>query len=147
MDYFDEAEPTFYEAMPVLYIEEKFKGTEFKTDMRMFIVYDQEDNYFYVYGSRKCKRNNNYINYMLKYASIDTLYNYIQVSTNSKYHQLNVTGYFIHGLASTDTFDDFTQKISKFNQLFGYDRVTLSRKLFNRYLNTLNTTDELNTVE
>ena len=79
---------------------------------------------------------------MLKYASIDTLYNYIRVSMNSKYHKLNVTGYFIHGLASTDTFDDFTQKISNFNQLFGYDRVTLNRKLFNRYLNTLNTTDE-----
>jgi hypothetical protein len=138
MEYFDEADTTFYEAMPVLYIEEKIKGNEFKTDMRMFIVYDQEDNYFYVYGSRKCKQNNKYINYMLKYASIDTLYNYIQVAMNSKYQKINVTGYFITGLTSADTFDDFTEKISNYNQLFGYDKVTLNRKLFNRYLNTLN---------
>lgn len=141
MEYFDEDETTYYDAMPVLYIEETIEGRDYKTDMRMFIVYDQVDNYFYVYGSRKCKQNK-YINYMLKYASIDTLYNYIQVSMNSKYHKLNVTGYFIHGLASTDTFDDFTEKTSNYNELFGYDRVSLNRKLFNRYLNTLNTTDE-----
>ncbi len=141
MEYFDEDETTYYDAMPVLYIEETIEGRDYKTDMRMFIVYDQVDNYFYVYGSRKCKQNK-YINYMLKYASIDTLYNYIQVSMNSKYHKLNVTGYFIHGLASTDTFDDFTEKTSNYNELFGYDRVSMNRKLFNRYLNTLNTTDE-----
>jgi hypothetical protein len=141
MDCFDENEstPLFYEDQPVLYIEEKFNGKQFKTDMRAFIVYDSIDNYFYVYGSRKCKRNKKYINYMLKYECLDTLFNYLNVAMNTNEHKVNVTGYFLSGLTSEDTFDDFAGKTSNYNQLFGYDNVKLNRKIFYKYLQTLNT--------
>lgn len=145
MDCFDEIdEPTtlFYEDQPVLYIEEKFNGKQFKTDMRAFIVYDNIDKFFYVYGSRKCKRNKKYINYMLKYECLDTLFNYLNVAMNTSEHKVNVTGYFLSGLTSEDTFDDFADKTSNYNQLFGYDNVILNRKVFCKYLQTLNTCSE-----
>jgi hypothetical protein len=145
MDCFDEIdEPTtlFYEDQPVLYIEEKFNGKQFKTDMRAFIVYDNTDKFFYVYGSRKCKRNKKYINYMLKYERLDLLFNYLNVAMNIREHKVNVTGYFLSGLTSEDTFDDFADKTSNYNQLFGYDNVILNRKGFCKYLQTLNTDSE-----
>jgi len=137
----EEVEPTtlFYEDQPVLYIEEKFNGKKFKTDMRAFIVYDHDDEHFYVYGSRKCKRNKKYISYTLKYASIELLFNYLSVAMNTRCHKLNITGYFLSGLTSEDTFDDFVDKINNYNQLFGYDKVSLNRRSFNRYLQVLNT--------
>ena len=142
MDCFDEKDaPTtrFYEDHPVLYIEEKFYGKQFKTDMRVFIVYDSEEQFFYVYGSRKCKKNKKYINYMLKYGCIKTLYNYLCVAMNTKCNKLNITGYFLSGLTSEDTFDDFVDKTNNYNQLFGYDKVCLNRKNFEKYLQILNT--------
>jgi hypothetical protein len=128
-----------YNDQVVLYIEEKFKGYQYKTDMRTFIVYDKETDCFYVYGSRKCRKNDNYENYVLKYSSIETLYNYLKVSMNTKYTKLNITGYMLSGLTSDDNFDDFEAKTNNFNQLFGYDNIRLKFSTFFSYLNVLNT--------
>ena len=129
----------YYNDQVVLYIEEKFKGPQYKTDMRTFIVYDKETDCFYVYGSRKCQKNDKYENYVLKFSSIDTLYNYLKVSMNTKYTKLNITGYILSGLTSDDNFDDFEAKTNNFNQLFGYDNIRLKFSNFVSYLNVLNT--------
>jgi hypothetical protein len=129
----------YYNDQVVLYIEEKFKGSQYKTDMRTFIVYDKETDCFYVYGSRKCRKNDNYENYVLKFSSIETLYNYLKVSMDTKNSKLNITGYMLSGLTSDDNFDDFEAKTNNFNQLFGYDNIRLKFSTFFSYLNVLNT--------
>lgn len=140
MAYSDEQLTTiYYEDQPVLYIEEKFDGKEFKTDMRVFIVYDKVESLFYVYGTRRCKKNHKYIDYILKYETPFMLFNYLKVAMNTVYNKVNVTGYFLSGLTSDDTFDDFSQKTSRSNELFGYDNMILKRKEFNSMIHVLNT--------
>jgi hypothetical protein len=138
MDYMDES-TIYYDDQPVLYIEEKIDGNMFKTDMRVFIVFDRDENVFCLYGSRKCDKRDKYINYMLKYSNISDLYNYLFVAMNIKFNNVNVTMFYLSELTSNDTFDDFEQKTSKLNELFGYDNIKLKNSIFNKYINVLNT--------
>jgi len=142
MDVSNDDEIINYDDQPVLYIEELFDGPQFKYDMRAFIVYDKDTNLFYLYGSRNCKKTQKYINYMLKYDSIDTLFNYLNVAMNTKISKVNVTVYFMSGLTSQDSFEDFLRKRSKRRELFGYDDITLNRKRFIKYMNVLNVADD-----
>ena len=138
MDCMDES-TIYYDDQPVLYIEEKIYGSKLKTDMRAFIVFDKDENAFCLYGSRKCDRRDKYINYMLKYSNVSDLYNYLFVAMNIQFHNVNVTMFYLSGLTSNDTFDDFEHKTTELNELFGYDNIKLKRKLFNKYINVLNT--------
>ena len=138
MDYMDES-TIYYDDQPVLYIEEKIDGIMFKTDMRVFIVFDRDENAFCLYGSRKCDKRCKYIKYMLKYSNISDLYNYLFVAMNIKFNNVNVTMFYLSELTSNDTFDDFEQKTSKLNELFGYDNIKLKNSIFNKYINVLNT--------
>jgi hypothetical protein len=144
MDYMDES-TIYYDDQPVLYIEEKIDGNKLKTDMRVFIVFDRDENVFCLYGSRKCDKRDKYINYMLKYSNISDLYNYLFVAMNIKFNNVNVTMFYFSELTSNDTFDDFEQKTSKLNELFGYDNIKLKTSIFNKYINVLNT--DSNVVE
>lgn len=138
MDYMEES-TVYYEDQPVLYIEEKIEGNKLTTDMRVFIVFDNDDNLFYLYGSRKCNKRNKYINYMIKYSNVSDLYNYLFVAMNIKFNNVNVTMFYLSELTSNDTFDDFEYKTTKYNELFGYDNIKLKKSIFNKYINVLNT--------
>ena len=138
MDCMDES-TIYYDDQPVLYIEEKIDGNKLKTDMRVFIVFDKDESAFCLYGSRKCDNRDKYINYMLKYTNIYDLYNYLFVAMNIKFNNVNVTMFYLSELTSNDTFDDFEHKTTELNELFGYDNIKLKRKLFNKYINVLNT--------
>lgn len=139
MSTMDEQSIIHYESQPVLYIEENYDGDKFATDMRTFIVFDKDENVFCLYGSRKCDKRKKYINYFLKYNTIDDLYNYLLLAMNTKVNTLNITAYFFSDLTSADTFDDFLQKTSKYNELFGYDNIFMNRKSFYKFINILNT--------
>jgi hypothetical protein len=139
MDIMDEQSIIYYESQPVLYIEENFDGDIFETDTRAFIVYDKDDNVFCLYGSRKCDKRKKYVNYFLKYNTIDDLYNYLLLAMNTKVNTLNITTYYFSDLTSNDTFDDFSEKTNKYKELFGYDNIKLNRKAFYKFINVLNT--------
>ena len=130
--YYDEpTDTTYYDPMMVMNITEYDKNND--QDMNAFILFDADDNLFYVYGSREGSK---YIKYVKTFENINSLYNFIYLSMAlSEKHQISISVNYIEGLTNYDEFNEINEKITRYNEIVAYDDINgFSKKDFRQYV-------------
>jgi len=109
------------------------KTKELKSDNRLIILYDEFEDSFYCYGTRRriendSVNNHRYIDYQSVFSSehLTTLLNWVKLLNNKfceKYtielHQIVLEEDDYDGLH----FQNLFEKLNRYNELFAYDRI------------------------
>jgi predicted RNase H-related nuclease YkuK (DUF458 family) len=130
--YYDEpTDTTYYDPMMVMNITEYDKNND--QDMSVFILFDVDDNLFYVYGSREGSK---YVKYVKTFDNINSLYNFIYLSMAlSENHQISISVNYIEGLTNYDEFNEINEKMTRYNEIVAYDDIDgFSKKDFRQYV-------------
>ena len=130
--YYDEpTDTTYYDPMMVMNITEYDKNND--QDMSVFILFDTDDNLFYVYGSREGSK---YVKYVKTFDNINSLYNFIYLSMAlSENHQISISVNYIEGLTNYDEFNEINEKMTRYNEIVAYDDINgFSKKDFRQYV-------------
>lgn len=130
--YYDEpTDTTYYDPMMVMNITEYDKNND--QDMSVFILFDVDDNLFYVYGSREGSK---YVKYVKTFDNINSLYNFIYLSMAlSENHQISISVNYIEGLTNYDEFNEINEKITRYNEIVAYDDIDgFSKKDFKQFV-------------
>ena len=130
--YYDEpTDTTYYDPMMVMNITEYDKNND--QDMSVFILFDVDDNLFYVYGSREGSK---YVKYTKTFDNINSLYNFIYLSMAlSENHQISISVNYIEGLTNYDEFNAINEKMTRYNEIVAYDDINgFSKKDFRQYV-------------
>ena len=130
--YYDEStNTTYYDPIMVMNITEYDKNND--QDMSVFILFDVDDNLFYVYGSREGSK---YVKYTKTFDNVNTLYNFISLSMAlSENHQISISVNYIEGLTNYDEFNEINEKITRYNEIVAYDDINgFSKKDFRQYV-------------
>jgi hypothetical protein len=130
--YYDEpTDTTYYDPMMVMNITEYDKNND--QDMSVFILFDVDDNLFYVYGSREGSK---YVKYTKTFDNVNTLYNFIYLSMAlSENHQISISVNYIEGLTNYDEFNEINEKMTRYNEIVAYDDIDgFSKKDFRQYV-------------
>jgi len=130
--YYDEpTDTTYYDPMMVMNIIEYDRNND--QDMSVFILFDTDDNLFYVYGSREGSK---YVKYTKTFDNINSLYNFINLSMAlSENHQISVSVNYIEGLTNYDEFNEINEKMTRYNEIVAYDDINgFSKKDFRQYV-------------
>ena len=130
--YYDEStDTTYYDPMMVMNITEYDKNND--QDMSVFILFDTNDNLFYVYGSREGSK---YVKYTKTFDNVNTLYNFIYLSMAlSENHQISISVNYIEDLTNYDEFNEINEKITRYNEIVAYDEIVgFSKKDFRQYV-------------
>ena len=127
--YYDEAtNTTYYDPVMVLNITEY--DTNGKPDTNVFLVYDEDEDLYYLYGSR------GHVSYTKSFCCSENLYNFISIVMGfSENHKVSISVNYMDDLTDYDDYDKLQSKVSRFNEVVAYDNVTLSKKRFQRFLN------------
>ena len=130
--YYDEpTDTTYYDPMMVMNITEYDKNND--QDMTTFILFDADDNLFYVYGSREGSK---YVKYVKTFDNINSLYNFIYLSMAlSENHQISISVNYIEGLTNYDEFNEINEKMTRYNEIVAYDDIDgFSKKDFRQFV-------------
>ena len=130
--YYDEpTDTTYYDPMMVMNITEYDKNND--QDMTTFILFDADDNLFYVYGSREGSK---YVKYVKTFDNINCLYKFIYLSMAlSENHQISISVNYIEGLTNYDEFNEINEKMTRYNEIVAYDDINgFSKKDFRQYV-------------
>ena len=130
--YYDEpTDTTYYDPMMVMNITEYDKNND--QDMSVFILFDVDDNLFYVYGSREGSK---YVKYVKTFDNINSLYNFIYLSMAlSENHQISISVNYIEGLTNYDEFNEINEKMTRYSEIVAYDDIVgFSKKDFRQYV-------------
>ena len=130
--YYDEpTNTTYYDPMMVMNITEYDKNND--QDMTTFILFDADDNLFYVYGSREGSK---YVKYVKTFDNINSLYKFIYLSMAlSEKHQISISVNYIEGLTNYDEFNEINEKITRYNEIVAYDDIDgFSKKDFRQFV-------------
>jgi len=130
--YYDEpTDTTYYDPIMVMNITEYDKNND--QDMSVFILFDVDDNLFYVYGSREGSK---YVKYTKTFDNVNTLYNFIYLSMAlSENHQISISVNYIEGLTNYDEFNAINEKMTRYNEIVAYDDINgFSKKDFRQYV-------------
>ena len=130
--YYDKpTDTTYYDPMMVMNITEYDKNND--QDMSVFILFDVDDNLFYVYGSREGLK---YVKYTKTFDNVNSLYNFIYLSMAlSENHQISVSVNYIEGLTNYDEFNEINEKMTRYNEIVAYDDINgFSKKDFRQYV-------------
>jgi len=128
--YYDEAtNTTYYDPVMVLNITEY--DTNGKPDTNVFLVYDEDEDLYYLYGSR------GHVSYTKSFCCSENLYNFISIVMGfSENHKVSISVNYMDDLTDYDDYDKLQSKVSRFNEVVAYDNVTLSKKRLQRFLNS-----------
>jgi hypothetical protein len=134
MAYYDEeTNTTYFDGHMVLNITEFDSATK-KRDSDIFILYDRDDELFYVYGARGS--NQKYVRYQHTFVDVKDLHNFISLVVSS--NPMSVSVNYLEGLASDDNYDTFFAKASRYNEVVAYDNVeSLTRKALQKYVDVI----------
>jgi hypothetical protein len=130
--YYDEpTDTTYYDPIMVMNITEYDKNND--QDMSVFILFDVDDNLFYVYGSREGSK---YVKYTKTFDNVNILYNFIYLSMAlSENHQISISVNYIEGLTNYDEFNEINEKMTRYNEIVAYDDINgFSKKDFRQYV-------------
>lgn len=126
--YNEETNTTYYDPVMVLNITEY--DTNGKPDTNVFLVYDEDEDLYYLYGSR------GHVSYTKSFCCIENLYNFISIVMGfSENHKVSISVNYMDDLTDYDDYDKLQSKVSRFNEVVAYDNVTLSKKRLQRFLN------------
>ena len=126
---------TYYENTFVVEFRQKEKGTNV-VDMRVFILYDSDEELMYVYGSRKSE-NSKYPNFVKTFADEDQMYDFLDIMLDFARHKTDTAVHQIVCLMSDSDFDDIAENVTNRTELSGFDNVKMTKKNFRKYLNVV----------
>ena len=114
-------EPIYYgPTMAINIIEYDCDGDK---DTELFIVYDEDDEMYYVYGHRGSRNSKNYA-YFKSFSCMCALYDFIDLTCNIKdASSLTIQVNELDGLTSDSDYYDFKRKVSSRNEIVAYDNV------------------------
>ena len=126
-----------------LYLEENMGGD---IDTRMFIIYDDDEQMFYLYGTRMplylTQGNSDFINYNYKYhvsklnSLVDLIY-FINDKLRNNF-TIGVHNVVIDNDEVNDVdFDYLNSQLNKYNEIVAYDRVKLYKNELKRIINMI----------
>ncbi len=126
-------EPTYYGPTNALNIIEYDKDGE--KDTELFIVYDYDDELYYVYGHRGPINSKHYA-YMHSFACTCALYEFISLTCNLKFNQsITIQVNQLDGLTSDSDYYNYKNKVSSRNEIVAYDNVeNFTYKTFCKWL-------------
>lgn len=135
--YYDEqTETKYYE--PTMVIE--FRQIESKDpdcdveDMHAFIMYDDEEDLIYVFGSRK----KDSVQFIKSFDSEKHAYDFLEIMMGfDRGYFINTSVYYMSNLTDYSGFDDFSKNAIKHDELSGYDRELMTLKKFRKYLSVI----------
>ena len=129
--YYDKAtNTTYYDNQMVLNITEYDRDKD--KDMNVYIVYDNDDQTMYVYGSRGNKK---YVRFTKAFDNTSDLYDFISLSMGfSEKHTLSICVNYIEGLTNFDEYDEIHAKVTRSNEIVAYDNIMLTKKQFLKYI-------------
>ena len=128
-------EPTMVVEFRQLESTDKDCDTE---DMRVFMVYDEDEELMYVYGSRKSESHRNQVEFVKTFDTYDQLYDFLNIIMGfDEGYKVNTSVHFMDGLTDYSGFDDFARNASRTNEISGYNREKMSKKRFNKYMSVL----------
>ncbi len=137
MSYYDDYTGiTHYENFYMLRIDELETKTD--VDTKCFIIYDNDEDLFYLYGSRKNTTYPNHCVYNKCFSSMRDLHNFLKIVMNLEERDVNTYLYYIPYATSVYDFDNYKNLCIPKNEITGYDSVKLnSWKEFSMYLSAL----------
>jgi regulation of enolase protein 1 (concanavalin A-like superfamily) len=107
-------------------------------DMRVFMVYDEDEDLMYVYGSRKSESHRNQVEFVKTFDTDDQLYDFLNVIMGfDEKHRVNTSVHYMDGLSDYSGFDDFVRNASRTNEISGYNREKMTKKRFKQYISVL----------
>ena len=125
--YNEETNTTYYDPVMVLNITEY--DTNEKPDTNVFLVYDEDEDLYYLYGSR------GHVSYTKSFCCIENLYNFISIVMGfSENHKVSISVNYMDDLTNYDDYNKLQSKVSRFNEVVAYDNITLSKKRLQQYL-------------
>jgi hypothetical protein len=139
--YWDESESVkYYEPTMVVefrQLESTDKNCNIE-DMRVFMVYDEDEDLMYVYGSRKSESHRNQVEFVKAFDTSDQLYDFLTVIMGfDDGYKVNTSVHFMDGLTDYSGFNDFVRNASRTNEISGYNREKMTKKRFNKYMSVL----------
>ena len=122
---------TYYDPMMVINITEYDRNNN--QDMDIIILFDADENLFYVYGSRKGSK---YVKYTKTFDTVDSLYTFINLSMAlDEKHKISISVNYLEDLTNYDEYDEINEKITRHNEIVAYDNINkFCKKDFNKYV-------------
>jgi len=130
--YYDEpTNTTYYDPQMVINITEYDR--EGDKDSNVFIVFDEEEEMYYLFGSRGGSKH---VRYTKTFYCKNQMYDFISITMgfNDK-HTISISVNYANNLTNYDEYDDIKQKVTRFNEVVAYDDFTISKKDFRVFLN------------
>jgi hypothetical protein len=121
---------TYYDPQMVMNITEY--DSDGDKDSNVFILYDEEQEAYYVFGSRGGSKH---VRYTKAFYCMNDLYNFISITMGFKdNHTVSLSINYMSNLTNYDEYDDIKQKVSRFNEVVAYDNFIISRQDFKMFL-------------
>lgn len=134
--YDEETETTYYENTIVVEFRQLEKGTR-EVDMRVFMLYDAEENLVYLYGSRKSDEFPNYPNFIKTFNDENQMYNFLDIMMDFSRHRIDTAVHQIDYLTDDSDFDDIVRSVNRRTELSGFDSVKITKKDYKKYINVV----------
>jgi hypothetical protein len=125
----------YYDPKMVIYLTEK--DHQGNTDMNLFLVYDEDEDLIYVYGSRgyESRNNTHFVKFVKTFSCYNALYNFISITMGFGVgHRLSVSVNQLSGLTNYSEYPDFLSKVSRTNEIVAYDNTRIGKKDLMRYI-------------
>jgi hypothetical protein len=125
--YYDElTNTTYYDPQMVINITEYDR--EGDKDSNVFIVFDEEEEMYYLFGSRGGSKH---VRYTKTFYCKNQMYDFISITMGFKdNHTISLSVNYVNNLTNYDEYDDIKQKVTRFNEVVAYDDFTISKKDF-----------------
>jgi hypothetical protein len=115
---------THYENFYVLRIEEI--DTKKEVDTKCLIIYDHDDDHFYLYGSRKNHQHPNHCVYQKRFKYMNDLFRFLQLVMNLRVHKVNIMVHYLTYATSEDDFDSLIKHCADSNEITGYNNISIN---------------------
>jgi hypothetical protein len=125
----------YYEPKMVINLTERDRSGDI--DMNAFIVYDEDEDLIYVFGSRgyESRGNTNFVKFVKTFSCYNALYNFISLSMGfSTNHHVDISVNLLAGLTNFSEYSDFVSKVSRSNEIVAYDNTRITKKELMRYI-------------
>jgi hypothetical protein len=130
--YYDEpTNTTYYEPQMVINITEYDRDGDKDSDV--FIVFDDEEEMYYLFGSRGGSKH---VRYTKTFYCKNQMYDFLSITMGfMDKHTISISANYVNNLTDYDEYDEIKQKVSRFNEVVAYDDFTISKKDFRVFLN------------
>jgi hypothetical protein len=134
--YDEETETTYYENTIVVEFRQLEKSTR-NVDMRIFMLYDSDEDLIYLYGSRKSDDFPNYPIFTKTFNDETQLYDFLDIMMDFTRHRIDTAVHQIDYLTDVSDFDDIIRSVNNRTELSGFDNVKITKKDYKKYINVI----------